>query len=111
MAYNADNETKEELAKIQKNNRGDFIVASKITNKNTGAVSIDIRQNYTNDEGELRLTQKGVRLNAELLPDLVRGLVKALEENEVMDLGDELAELLADSDDEDADDEEGDIEE
>ena len=100
MAYNADNETKEVLAEIQKNNRGDFIVASKITNKNTGAVSIDIRQNYTNDEGELRVTQKGVRLNAELLPDLVRGLAKALEENEVMDLGDELAALLADNNDE-----------
>ena len=100
MAYNADNETKEVLAEIQKNNRGDFIVASKITNKNTGAVSIDIRQNYTNDEGELRVTQKGVRLNAELLPDLVRSLVKALEENEVMDLGDELAALLADNNNE-----------
>lgn len=100
MAYNADNETKEVLAEIQKNNRGDFIVASKITNKNTGTVSIDIRQNYTNDEGELRVTQKGVRLNAELLPDLVKGLVKALEENEVMDLGDELAALLADNNDE-----------
>lgn len=106
MAYNADNETKEVLAEIQKNNRGDFIVASKITNKNTGAVSIDIRQNYTNDEGELRVTQKGVRLNAELLPDLVKGLVKALEENEVMDLGDELAALLADNNEEEDDTEE-----
>lgn len=106
MAYNADNETKEELVKIQKNNRGDFIVASKITNKNTGAVSIDIRQNYTNDEGELRVTQKGVRLNAELLPDLVKGLVRALEENEVMDLGDELAALLADNNEEEDDTEE-----
>ena len=106
MAYNADNETKEVLAEIQKNNRGDFIVASKITNKNTGAVSIDIRQNYTNDEGELRVTQKGVRLNAELLPDLVKGLVKALEENEVMDLCDELAALLADNNEEEDDTEE-----
>lgn len=106
MAYNADNETKEVLAEIQKNNRGDFIVASKITNKNTGAVSIDIRQNYTNDEGELRVTQKGVRLNAELLPDLVKGLVRALEENEVMDLGDELADLLADNNEEEDDIEE-----
>lgn len=106
MAYSADNETKEELVKIQKNNRGDFIVASKITNKNTGAVSIDIRQNYTDDEGELRLTRKGVRLNAELLPDLVKGLVRALEENEVMDLGDELATLLADNNDEEDDIEE-----
>ena len=106
MAYNADNETKEVLAEIQKNNRGDFIVASKITNKNTGAVSIDIRQNYTNDEGELSLTRKGVRFNAELLPDLVKGLVKALEENEVMDLGDELAALLADNNEEEEDTEE-----
>lgn len=106
MAYSADNETKEVLAEIQKNNRGDFIVASKITNKNTGAVSIDIRQNYTDDAGELRLTRKGVRLNAELLPDLVRGLVRALEENEVMDLGDELAALLADNNEEEDDTEE-----
>ena len=42
MAF--ENEINEQLAQIDKNNRGDYMVVSKITNKNTGTVSADIRQ-------------------------------------------------------------------
>lgn len=101
MAYNADNEIREELAQIQKNSRGEYVIATKITNKTSGLVSVDIRQYYTNEADEVKPTSKGIRINAELLTDLVNGLVKALEVNEMMDLIDtlnELAEGLDDSD-------------
>ena len=54
MAYNADNEIREELAQIQKNNRGEYVIATKITNKISGSVSVDIRQYYTNEAGYRR---------------------------------------------------------
>lgn len=93
MAYNADNEVREELAKIQKNQRGEFIIASRIQNKNTGNVNVDIRQFYTGDEDDLKPTSKGVRFNIEMLPDMVEGLASALEENEILDLIDKLNEV------------------
>lgn len=101
MAYNADNEVKDVLAEIQKNNRGDFVIASKITNKNTGAVSVDIRQYYTNDADEVKPTSKGIRINTELLPELLAGLVKALEADEMIDLSETLVSIVdGDGDDE-----------
>lgn len=101
MAYNADNEVKDVLAEIQKNNRGDFVIASKITNKNTGSVSVDIRQYYTNDADEVKPTSKGIRINTELLPELLAGLVKALEANEMIDLSETLVSMVdGDGDDE-----------
>ena len=106
MAYNADNEIREALAQIQKNNRGEYVIATKITNKTSGSVSVDIRQYYTNDAGEVMPTSKGVRINAELLSDLLNGLVKALEVNEMMDLSDMLSDLAEGADDSDTPSEE-----
>lgn len=101
MAYNANNEIREELAQIQKNNRGDYVIATKITNKTSGAVSVDIRQYFTNDADEVTPTSKGIRINAELLPELLNGLVRALEANEMMDLSDMLNDLAEGTDDSD----------
>lgn len=101
MAYNANNEIREELAQIQKNNRGEYVIATKITNKTSGAVSVDIRQYFTNDADEVTPTSKGIRINAELLPDLLNGLVRALEANEMMDLSDMLSDLAEGTDDSD----------
>ena len=101
MAYNADNEIREELAQIQKNNRGEYVIATKITNKTSGAVSVDIRQYYTNEADELKPTSKGIRINTELLPDLLNGLVRALEANEMMDLSDMLSDLVDGTDNSD----------
>lgn len=101
MAYNANNEIREELAQIQKNNRGEYVIAAKITNKTSGAVSVDIRQYFTNEADEVTPTSKGIRINAELLPDLLNGLVRALEANEMMDLSDMLSDLAEGTDDSD----------
>lgn len=106
MAYNADNEIREELTQIQKNNRGEYVIATKITNKISGSVSVDIRQYYTNGAGEVMPTSKGVRINAELLSDLLNGLVRALEVNEMMDLSDMLSDLAEGTDNSDTPSEE-----
>ena len=100
MAYNADNEIREELVTVNKNNRGDAIVATKITSKASGNVSIDIRQYYTDDNDELKPTSKGVRFSVENLLEVMEGLAVALEANEMMDLADKL-EVLSDVDDSD----------
>lgn len=102
MAYNADNEIREELVRVKKNNRGDYVIATKITNKTSGAVSVDIRQYYTDDNDEVRVTSKGVRFNAEMLADVLGGLVKALEYDELESLS-ELINGMVDEDDIDED--------
>ena len=100
MAYNAANELKEELGRVQKNNRGDFLVTTKVTNKLSGAVSVDIRQFYTNDADEVVPTFRGVRFNAENLVDVIEALSKVLEANELMDLSDKFAEMADEPEDE-----------
>jgi hypothetical protein len=104
MAYNASNEERVELASVQKNSRGEYIKVAKITNKNTGSVSVDVRLFYTNDSDEVAPTSKGVRFNAELLVDIMSGLAKALESNEVYDLIDELQGIADDEDSDESDD-------
>lgn len=99
MAYS--NEQSVELKRIQKNNRGDYLVISKITSK-TGNVSVDIRQYYTDDNDEVLPTKKGVRFNAESLMDIVVALSGALEDDEKI----ELAEMLSEEDDEEEEDNE-----
>lgn len=44
--------------------------------------SIDIREYYTNDDGELAPTKKGIRFNAENLPDVIRALASVVEDKE-----------------------------
>ena len=86
MAYNADNEIREDLGLFDKNSRGDKVAVTKITNKKTGNVAYDIRNMYTNDDDEIKPTTKGVRLNSELIVDVVGALLKGLSEDERQDL-------------------------
>nr|DAD64269.1 MAG TPA: Transcriptional Coactivator p15 (PC4) [Caudoviricetes sp.] len=101
MAYNANNEERRELCTIVKNSRGETIKGAEITNKNTGTVSIDIRQFYTTDSDEVAPTSKGVRFNAENLYDLILGLCEGLEDNEKQELAEELLQGLDDIEEED----------
>ena len=110
MAYNASNEERTELANIQKNNRGDHIVVTQIRNKNTGNESVDIRNYYTDDEGELKPTSKGIRFSAELTSDIVRAIFKSMHPIEVADVFSDFKEVL-ESEEWDDNDEEGDEEE
>lgn len=86
MAYNANNEERKVLVDVEKNSRGEHIIGTLITNKNSGNQSLDIRQYYTNDEGSVLPTSKGVRVNTELAYELISGLLDVLEEDELMNL-------------------------
>lgn len=86
MAYNADNEIREDLGLFDKNSRGDKVAVTKITNKKTGNVAYDIRNMYTNDDDEIKPTTKGIRLNSELVVEVVKSLLNGLGEDERQDL-------------------------
>ena len=94
MAF--ENEINEQVAQIDKNNRGDYMVVSKITNKNTGSVSADIRQFYTDDNGKVAPTRKGTRVNSEILPEVIKALLQLVEPDELEDIGEFIENMGAD---------------
>lgn len=98
MAYNADNEVKEELAVVRKNNRGDHIVVQKVTSKTSGSVSVDVRNYYTNDDEQLLPTSKGIRINSEVLPEVLQGVLQVLDVTEIEDIKNYIDGLLDDED-------------
>lgn len=81
-------------AMLDKNSRGDYIQVSSVEGK---MWSIDIRQMYTTADGEIKPTTKGVRVNEELVVDLLVECVNALPS----DLYEELMERLDNADIED----------
>lgn len=81
-------------AMLDKNSRGDYIQVSSIEGK---MWAMDIRQMYTAADGEIRPTTKGVRVNEELVVDLLVECVNALPS----DLYEELMERLDNADIED----------
>lgn len=99
MAYNANNEERKELVMVEKGVSGNCIKAAQITNKNSGNVSIDIRTFYTDKEGNICPTSKGVRFSADSLLDIMKGLADALEVDEKELLIDFLNASLGDADD------------
>ena len=62
-------------AMLDKNSRGDYIQVSSIEGK---MWAMDIRQMYTAADGEIKPTTKGVRVNEELVVDLLVECVNAL---------------------------------
>ena len=81
-------------AMLDKNSRGDYIQVSSVE----GTMwAMDIRQMYTAADGEIRPTTKGVRVNEELVVDLLVECVNALPS----DLYEELMERLDNADIED----------
>lgn len=81
-------------AMLDKNSRGDYIQVSSIEGK---MWAMDIRQMYTAADGEIKPTTKGVRVNEELVVDLLVECVNALPS----DLYEELMERLDNADIED----------
>ena len=74
-------------AMLDKNSRGDYIQVSSVEGK---MWAMDIRQMYTAADGEIKPTTKGVRVNEELVVDLLVECVNALPS----DLYEELMERL-----------------
>ena len=82
MAYNV-KEKQIELITVPKNNRGDFIRAARIVPEDeTKQQSVDIRNLYTNSDGELTMTQKGVRIASEHLPSMMAMIVANMTDEE-----------------------------
>lgn len=89
MAYNA-KETQNEILMVPKGNRGEYIKVSRIIPENTAkAQSIDIRIMYTavdpNEGEQIRPTQKGVRINSEMLPEIMAAIYANMTEEELAD--------------------------
>ena len=76
MAYN--NNQSEVIAKIKKNDRGEFIVVSKVVS-DKGNTSVDVRQYYTNDDDEQLPTKKGIRVAYDLIEDVVRAMLNCMD--------------------------------
>lgn len=78
MAYNAVPE--KELMRIEKNDKGEFVVIKKIGDDTT-----DIRQYYTADDGEVYPTKKGIRFSNDILRDVILTLCesKGLDEDTI----------------------------
>ena len=84
MAYSS-KETTQRFGEISKGK--DTIVVTRITpDDKTKLESIDIRTFYTNDDDELAPTQKGVRFNSEIIPQVVKALLDAMTTEEFADL-------------------------
>jgi hypothetical protein len=90
MAYKSTAETKEVL-RLEKNDRGEYIVISSISEKEGGS-TVDVRQYYTDKEGEVRPTQKGVRFNSEQSTEVVFAMVKAMDDGAREDFFNKLSE-------------------
>lgn len=111
MAYNT-NEKRVTVGEIKKNNMGEYIKVDSIEGKNGN--SVDVRTYFTNEDGQILPTKKGVRVNSEQSVDLVKFIVMAMDEaarmdvlSAVQELVDEETETESDSDDsEKSDDEE-----
>ena len=74
-------------ALLDKDSRGNYIQVSSIDDK---MWSLDIRQMFTTEDGEIKPTTKGIRANEELVVDLLVECMKALPE----DLFDEVMERI-----------------
>lgn len=65
-----------EVAKFFKNRRKDVIVVSLSTYE--GRNLVDVRQHFTNEQGQMRPTSKGVAMVVLRLPELAAAINKAL---------------------------------
>lgn len=74
MAYKNSNEVQTVIKDIPKNDRGDLVRITKIESQGKDTY-YDIRNMYTDDSGEVRYTQKGVRLKTEMLCEIIPALM------------------------------------
>ena len=73
----------EELSRFEKGR--DTVIIRKVHNEKSD--SIDIREYYTSESGELLPTKKGIRFNCEVTLDVIDALVSSLEDKgDVVDI-------------------------
>lgn len=74
------------IGSVKKNERGDYINVSRSSYK--GVEGVDIRNFYTNGDGELAPTQKGVNISSELLGEVMSLVLQAMSIEEFLDFSD-----------------------
>ena len=82
MAYAYVEDSREELGTIEKGSNK--VLINKI--KSGERESVDIREYYTDEAGELKPSKKGIRLNTEVAADLILSVAKTLEADELSDV-------------------------
>ena len=92
MAYLA-KEKQNEIGLVRKNSRGEYIRVARIIPEDSKRLeSLDIRLMYTAEDGSVRHTTRGIRVNSELLPEVVSLIIKGMSQEEL----DELEVMLSD---------------
>lgn len=71
---NYEENTQKVILEFEQNSRGECIRVSEVVGKTSGKRSVDIRRYYTNKDGELAPTIKGIRFNAESIDDVIKAL-------------------------------------
>ena len=74
------------IGSVKKNERGDYINVSRSSYK--GVEGVDIRNFYTNSDGDLAPTQKGVNISSELLGEVMSLVLQAMSIEEFLDFSD-----------------------
>ena len=78
MSYNARDEVQTVITTVDRNNRGEKIRVTKIEKESNNTTFLDIRTMYTTEDGEIRPTTRGVRMNMEIAHEIVAAMVEAL---------------------------------
>lgn len=105
MAYDFTKEKAEIIASVEKNDRGDHVQVRRITKPDKTQV-IDIREFYLSksDMTTHLPTQRGLRLNDEVIVDVVAAILKGMNKYDVGEALAKYAESLSLETDEDAED-------
>ena len=87
MAYDASNEKQVEVGCIDKNTYGDKIMVKRIIPKDKARLeSVDVRNMYTSKDGNVYpAKQGGLRMNSELVVEVMTLVYKAMSEEERSD--------------------------
>ena len=93
MAY-YNNETREELLSLQKDNRGNYIKVALIKKNEKDGSSLDIREFWTNDDDELCPSKKGIRIKDEQAAEVINSMLNILEYDELQDIIDNASKLM-----------------
>lgn len=86
MSYNARDEVQTVITTVDRNNRGEKIRVTKIEKERNNTTFLDIRTMYTTEDGEIRPTTRGVRMNMEIAHEIVAAMVEALGDDGKEDL-------------------------
>jgi hypothetical protein len=86
LAYNFKDEIQEIIGIFDKNSRGDKIRVTRIIKEKSNTIYVDVRNMYTDQDGEIRPTQKGIRLNSEIAVDVICAMLEALGDEAIQDV-------------------------